>query len=76
VVEGDLWVYARTDLADFYAGRLTLRQIWVRFSSLPPEANIWTALEPEMKQAEATRKAKSVESSLSQFYATNGGQHA
>ena len=64
MVEGDLWVHARTDLADFYAGRLTLRQIWVRFSGLPPEANIMVELSGLVEKAEAARKVADVDDVL------------
>lgn len=72
MVEGDLWVYAHTDLTDFYRGALTLRQIWVRFAMLPAEARIWETLRPLYEKAEAEQKLADIDDVLSMF----GGRDA
>ena len=56
-----MWVHARTDLTDFYSGALTLRQIWVRFTGLPAEANIWTTLREQEERAESARKLADID---------------
>ena len=72
MVEGDLWVHAQTDLADFYAGRLTLRQIWVRMGAMPPETFCGAVVRTLAERAEAASKFSDVDAALNMF----GGQHA
>jgi hypothetical protein len=66
-----LWVYGNTDLADFYAGRLTLRQIKVRLLSLPHEppnrAPTWDALLADQEKSDERRKVTEVEDVLARF---------
>ena len=70
MVEGDLWRYCQTDLTDFYAGALTLRQVWVRFQSLPYEAAIREVLRERAEAAETVERADEIESLLSAFKPT------
>jgi len=62
-----LWVYAHTDLGDFYRDRLTLRQIWVRIKALPPDAPLLAILEAEAGEAQAQAKADEIDALLAQF---------
>ena len=52
MVEGSLWVYGQTDLTDYYADRLTLRQVWNRLVVLPRTAPSWALIESETEKAE------------------------
>lgn len=60
-------MYGRTDLADFYADRLTLRQLKVRLLGLPPEAPTWDLLREEHEKAHARRQAADIEDVLARF---------
>lgn len=62
-----MWVYGQTDLADFYAGRLSLRQLLNRFVALPPEAPIWHTLREEADAAEAVSREAEIEQTLAKF---------
>jgi len=66
-VEGSLWVYGQTRLADYYAGDLTLRELLNRFTCLPSEAPIWHVLRVEHEQAEGKREVDEIEDLLSPF---------
>ena len=67
MVEGSLWVYGRTDLADYYRGDLTLRQIANRLRSLPVEAPIWRVIEDQQAKAEEHQKVAEIEATLAKF---------
>lgn len=67
MVEGSLWVYGRTDLADFYRGTLTLRQVWVRLRALPEEAPIWAVLDAEREKAEQRKQVDEIDAALAPF---------
>ena len=62
-----MWVYAHTDLGDFYRDRLTLRQIWVRIKALPPDAPLIAVIEAMDADAEAEAKQREVEETLARF---------
>jgi hypothetical protein len=68
VVEGSLWVYGnRTDLADFYRGDLTLRQVWVRLRALAEDAPLWVVLEAEQEKAKQRKQADDIDAALAPF---------
>ena len=72
MVEGSLWVYGRTDLADFYRGDLSLRQVWVRLRSLSPEAPIWVVLEAEQEKAKQRKQVDDIDDALAPFMRKEG----
>ena len=62
MVEGDLWRYAQTDLTDFYRGALTLRQVSVRFWSMPiDEARSFDILRDWAARAESAQKLQDID---------------
>lgn len=72
MVEGSLWVHGRTDLADLYRDRLSLRQVWVRYRALPAEAPIWAVLRDEYEKAENEKREAEVAALLAQFQPAKG----
>lgn len=66
-MEGSLWVYGQTRLADYYADRLTLRELANRFFALPPEAPVWDIVREEQERAKAARKADDIDDVLTRF---------
>ena len=62
-----MWVYGRTDLADYYRGVLTLRQVANRLLSLPHEAPIWRVVEEQQEAAEQRQKVAEIEATLAKF---------
>lgn len=60
-------MYGQTRLADYYEGRLSLRELGNRFYSLPPEAPIWAIWEAERAKAEARQQVAEVDDVLAPF---------
>jgi hypothetical protein len=60
-------VYGSTRLADFYEGRMSLRELGNRFFSLPPEAPIWAVLDEERERHAAKRQVSEIENTLAPF---------
>ena len=67
MVEGSLWVYGHTRLADFYEDRLSLRELYNRLRCLPPAAPLWDVLHEEHEKAAAQRKVDEVEETLARL---------
>ena len=67
MVEGSLWVYGRTDLADYYRGALTLRQVYVRICSLPPESPLEGLLREQQERAAERARVAEIEATLAKF---------
>lgn len=52
---------------DYYADRLTLRELMNRLQSLPPEAPIWRVLEEQDARAAERAHIAEVEKTLAMF---------
>lgn len=59
--------YNLGDLGDLYRDEMTLRQVWVRFWALPPDAPLLVVLRAEQEKAEADQRSADLDDALTRY---------